>query len=91
MQNCIDFLIEFLMTFGGFGRGLDPWFDWQGRFFHGVQSFQPRPEKPLGNYLKIIENIVQNEQKRIIEDRHEEKDNFILVKFVLKIFFFFYT
>ena len=29
MQYFIDFLIEFLMTFGGFGRGPDPWFDWQ--------------------------------------------------------------
>jgi hypothetical protein len=24
MQNFIDFLIEFLMNFGGFGRGPDP-------------------------------------------------------------------
>ena len=47
MQNFIDFLIEFLMSFGGFGRGPDPWFDWQGRYFRRVRPFQPRPEKPF--------------------------------------------
>ena len=63
MQNSIDFSIDFCSLFGGSGRGPDPWFAWQGRHFHGVRPFWPRPEKPLKMSAKMIRKASKNEAK----------------------------
>ena len=63
MQNFIDFLLEFLMSFGGFGKSPDPWFDWQERYFRMVEPFQPSPKKPFEKQLEMLEKTIENQAK----------------------------